>query len=80
MRQKRLSSGMVQASDKFSASRFGRPLSGRKELHCEYCWLSFAPIFSVPTLNFTILLNILQATMVHFSIQWSTAILILIMM
>ncbi|KAK7604399.1 hypothetical protein V9T40_005585 [Parthenolecanium corni] len=51
MRQKRLSSGMVQASDKFSASRFGRPLSGRKELHCYDGPLQYTMVHGNPDLN-----------------------------
>ncbi|XKL65894.1 hypothetical protein PGB90_009314 [Kerria lacca] len=34
LRQKRFSAGMIQASDSMQKGRYGRPFSGRKELHC----------------------------------------------
>lgn len=36
MRQKRFTPCMIQASDNLQKGRFGRPPSGKKEMHCMY--------------------------------------------
>lgn len=74
MRQRRFTPGMIQASDNLQKGRYGRPQSGKKELHCTYNFNEYiiltrcAQYYKFLRLLFRV--YFLQVMMVLCNIQW----------